>query len=87
MFLLQASIVHNLIQAYKLHTNLKIVRSSSASYNDLKEFHSELYLDHIKKFTSVDEEYMTSEDDEQYGIGIRIYMTKIKITHIVGNIV
>ncbi|KAI5634065.1 histone deacetylase domain-containing protein [Phthorimaea operculella] len=65
----RASLVHNLITAYNLIENVKVVRSSPASYNDLKEFHSELYLDHLKTFTEIDEEYMSNAQDEEYGIG------------------
>ncbi|XP_075983720.1 histone deacetylase 8-like [Anticarsia gemmatalis] len=65
----RASMVHNLIEAYGLISKIKVVRSSQASYKDMREFHSELYLDHLKRFTEVDEDFMTSAQDEEFGIG------------------
>ncbi|CAB3220477.1 unnamed protein product [Arctia plantaginis] len=65
----RAKVVHCLIQAYGLHNKVKVVRSTPATYEELKEFHSELYLDHLKTFIDVDDDYMTSVQDEEYGIG------------------
>ncbi|CAG5044283.1 unnamed protein product [Parnassius apollo] len=65
----RASMVHNLIMAYSLNDNLKVIRPTAASYQDLKEFHSELYLDHLKCFIDIDEDYITNIQDEEYGIG------------------
>ncbi|KAJ2942817.1 hypothetical protein O0L34_g15005 [Tuta absoluta] len=65
----RASLVHNLITAYNIIENVKVVRSSPSTYNDLKVFHSELYLDHLTSFTNIDEEYMSSTQDEEHGIG------------------
>lgn len=66
----RASLVHKLISAYGLINRLKVVRSSSASYNEMRKFHSELYLDHLKSFVDIDEEdYTSTRLDEEYGIG------------------
>ncbi|GBP65920.1 Histone deacetylase 8 [Eumeta japonica] len=65
----RASLVHNLIVAYGLTNHLTVVRSKSASYEDLKEFHSELYIDHLKTLKELDEDYMPNEHDEEFGIG------------------
>ncbi|KAM3964001.1 histone deacetylase 8 [Aphomia sociella] len=65
----RASIVHDLLVTYGLHEKLKVVKSSPASYDDLKKFHSELYLDHLKTFTIIDDEYISTTQDEEYGIG------------------
>lgn len=62
--------VHSLLQAYGVLQQVKVVNSKPASYNDLREFHSELYLDHLKTYQEVDDEYMTTAEDEQYGIGL-----------------
>ncbi|KAJ0173056.1 hypothetical protein K1T71_011232 [Dendrolimus kikuchii] len=64
-----ASMVHNLITACGLISHLKVVRTSPARYNDMKEFHSELYLDHLKSFEEIDDDYMSNSLDEEYGIG------------------
>lgn len=61
--------VHNLIEAYDLLDRMTVVRSSSATYDDMKEFHSDLYLDHLKQFTEVDDDFMSNTLDEEYGIG------------------
>ncbi|XP_072934455.1 histone deacetylase 8-like isoform X2 [Epargyreus clarus] len=62
----RASMVHNLITVYGLLKNVQVVRSSPATYNDLKSFHSELYLDHLKKLTDVDDDYIPDSQDEEY---------------------
>lgn len=66
--------VHELIVAYGLPGSLKVVRSASASYEELRKFHSELYLDHLKHFTVVDEDYMTTAQDEELGIGMYFFL-------------
>ncbi|XP_035448303.2 histone deacetylase 8 [Spodoptera frugiperda] len=65
----RASMVHDLIEAYDILKHVTVVKSSPATYNDLKEFHSELYLDHLKKFTDVQDDYMATAEDEECGIG------------------
>lgn len=65
----QASLVHSLISSYGLLQHLKVVRSSPATYKDLRKFHSELYIDHLKSFSAIDDDYMTNAQDEEYGIG------------------
>ncbi|VVC88777.1 unnamed protein product [Leptidea sinapis] len=65
----RASQVHNLITAYDLHSMVQVVCSTVATYEDLKLFHSELYLDHLKKFKCVDDEYIAEKQDEEFGIG------------------
>lgn len=65
----RAVMVHDLIQKYELVNKLKVVRSSPATYKDMREFHSELYLDHLKGFLEVDDDYMTNTLDEECGIG------------------
>lgn len=79
MILLQASIVHSLISAYGLLNHTKVIRSKTASYSELKLFHSDLYLDHLKTFTDVDEDYVSTAEDEEFGLGnfIFIYLNKI----------
>lgn len=61
--------MHNLISAYGLLDHIQVVNSSLATYKELREFHSELYLDHLKSFADVDDEYVTTAQDEEYGIG------------------
>lgn len=61
--------VHDLIEAYGLLKHMKIVRSIPASYADLKEFHSEFYLEHLKTLTEIDDDYTCTEQDEEFGIG------------------
>lgn len=74
----QASMVHNLISAYDLIKKLKIVISKPADESDLLKFHSNLYIKHLNKFSEVDEEYITNNEDEEYGIGkIFLYITGI----------
>lgn len=75
-FYFQASMVHSLIHGYGLLSRLKIVQASQALYGDLKEFHSEGYLNHLKIITVIDKtdgdddnEYMPSKQDEKHGIG------------------
>ncbi|XP_013167898.1 PREDICTED: histone deacetylase 8-like isoform X1 [Papilio xuthus] len=65
----RASMVNDLLTAYELNNNLQVIRSTPASYDDLKKFHSELYLDHLKSFHELEEDYMTNDQDEEYGIG------------------
>ncbi|XP_063368780.1 histone deacetylase 8-like [Cydia amplana] len=65
----RASMVHSLITAYGLLQQLKVVRSKPAVDGDLKRFHSDLYLNHLKTFTEIDDEYMTTNEDEELGIG------------------
>ncbi|KAH9641466.1 hypothetical protein HF086_006082 [Spodoptera exigua] len=65
----RATMIHNLIEAYDILKHVTVVKSSLATYNDLKEFHSELYLDHLKKFIDVQDDYMTTAEDEECGIG------------------
>lgn len=67
--ILQASMVHDLLVSYQLCKHLKVVRSSPASYCDLKKFHSELYLDYLKSVKEVEEDYVTNTQDEEYGVG------------------
>lgn len=61
--------VHNLIQTCGLLNKIKVVRSSIASFEEMRQFHSELYLDHLKSFNEVDDDYVTNAQDEEYGIG------------------
>ncbi|XP_059051772.1 histone deacetylase 8-like [Achroia grisella] len=65
----RASLVHSLLVAYGLHKNVNVVKSSPASYDDLRKFHSDLYLDHLKRFAEVNEDYISTSQDEEYGIG------------------
>ncbi|XP_063541419.1 histone deacetylase 8-like [Cydia strobilella] len=65
----RASMVHSLIAAYGLLQHVKVVRSKPAVDADLKRFHSDLYLNHLKTFTEIDDEYMTTNEDEELGIG------------------
>ena len=62
--------VHDLIEAYDILKLCTVVRSAPATRADMKEFHSELYLDHLKTFTEVDDDYMTNAQDEECGIGM-----------------
>lgn len=62
--------IHDLIEAYDLLKQLTVVRSAPATYKDMTEFHSELYLNHLKAFTEVDDDYMTNAQDENCGIGM-----------------
>lgn len=62
--------VHSLIVTYNLLDQIKVVRSKPASYQDLKLFHTETYIEHVKSFTDVDEDYMPTKKDEEYGFGI-----------------
>ncbi|XP_068623387.1 histone deacetylase 8-like [Battus philenor] len=64
----RASLVHNLITAYGINNHLQVVRSIPATYDDLKKFHSELYLDHLKCLKEIEEDYIASSQDEEYGI-------------------
>lgn len=61
--------VHSLIASYDLLDHVKVVLSSPASYKELTKFHLESYIDHLKSFSDVDEEYMSTLQDEEYGIG------------------
>ncbi|CAK1541609.1 unnamed protein product [Leptosia nina] len=65
----RASMVHGLIAAYGLLEKVQVVRSAPASYDDLKLFHSELYLEHLKTLNEINEDYMTEDKDEDFGIG------------------
>ncbi|KAG7303536.1 hypothetical protein JYU34_012065 [Plutella xylostella] len=65
----RAELVHSLIGAYGLLKHVQVVNSKPASYEDLKDFHSELYLDHLKTIQDVDDEYETTPQDEEYGLG------------------
>ncbi|XP_032526469.2 histone deacetylase 8-like [Danaus plexippus] len=65
----RASMVHSLIVTYNLLDQIKVVRSKPASYQDLKLFHTETYIEHVKSFTDVDEDYMPTKKDEEYGFG------------------
>lgn len=62
--------IHDLIEAYDILKFFTVVRSIPATYKDMKEFHSELYLDHLKKITEIDDDYMTNIQDEECGIGM-----------------
>lgn len=48
---------------------MQVVRSKPASYEDLREFHSEIYLQHLKTFRDIDENYTIEKLDEEYGLG------------------
>lgn len=61
--------MHSLISSYDLLQYLRVVRSAPGTYKDLRKFHSELYIDHLKSFTEVDDDYVTTAQDEEYGIG------------------
>ncbi|CAH0713770.1 unnamed protein product, partial [Brenthis ino] len=65
----RASMVHDLISAYGLLKNIKVIKSIPATNSDLKLFHSDLYLDHLKTFNHVSDDFMPSAEDEEYGIG------------------
>ncbi|XP_026740668.1 histone deacetylase 8-like [Trichoplusia ni] len=65
----RASMVHNIIEAFNLMGKLTVVRSTPATFEDMKEFHSDLYLDQLKKYIEVDEDYMSTAQDEEFGIG------------------
>lgn len=61
--------VHELIVAYNLQKYMTVLKSKPATYSELREFHSELYLDHLKTLNDIDDEYITTKEDEEYGIG------------------
>lgn len=61
--------VHDLISAYGLLNHVKVIRSIPATNSDLKLFHSDLYLDHLKTFNDVSDDFIPSAEDEEYGIG------------------
>ncbi|CAG4932780.1 unnamed protein product [Colias eurytheme] len=65
----RASMIHSLITAYKLTEKMQIVNSVPATVEDLKLFHTERYLDHIKILEVIDEDYMSHTQDEEFGIG------------------
>lgn len=65
----RASIVNELIMAYGLHKHMMVVRSKPATYKELREFHSDLYLDHLKTLLDIDGDYIPSKEDVEYGIG------------------
>lgn len=68
--LIQASMVHSLLASYNLLKRVTVVNSKPATYHDLREFHSELYLDHLKTIKNIDEDYNTDSVDEEYGLGL-----------------
>lgn len=62
--------VHSLIASYDLLKHVQVVKTRSATYDELREFHSELYLDHLKSLENVDEDYNTNSQDEEFGLGL-----------------
>lgn len=62
--------VNDLIVSYSLNKQMKVVRSSPATYEDLRKFHSESYIEYLKSVIEIDDDYMTDTQDEEYGIGI-----------------
>lgn len=65
----QATMVNDLIVSYSLNKQMKVVRSSPATYEDLRKFHSEFYIDYLKSVIEIDDDYMANTQDEEYGIG------------------
>ncbi|XP_077682161.1 histone deacetylase 8 isoform X3 [Eretmochelys imbricata] len=65
--LFQASMVHSLIKAYSLLDHMRIVKPKVASMEEMASFHTDAYLQHLKK---VSEE---GDDDHpesvEYGLG------------------
>ncbi|CAH4027703.1 unnamed protein product [Pieris brassicae] len=65
----RASRVQSLIVSYSLINKLQVVHSTPALYEDLKLFHSEIYLEHLKTLQKVDDDYVIKINDEEFGIG------------------
>ncbi|KAL0818262.1 hypothetical protein ABMA28_008755 [Loxostege sticticalis] len=61
--------VNDLIVSYSLNKQMKVVRSSPATYEDLRKFHSESYIEYLKSVIEIDDDYMANTQDEEYGIG------------------
>ncbi|RVE50290.1 hypothetical protein evm_005125 [Chilo suppressalis] len=65
----RASMVHELIISYGLTKYLNVLRPICATYDDLRKFHSDLYIDYVMSIKEIDDDYMTNEEDEEYGMG------------------
>lgn len=52
---------------------MTVLLSEPASYDALREFHSDLYLNHLKTFKEVDDDYIVTDEDVEYGIGMYVF--------------
>uniref|UniRef100_A0A8D9ASA8 Histone deacetylase 8 n=1 Tax=Cacopsylla melanoneura TaxID=428564 RepID=A0A8D9ASA8_9HEMI len=59
----RAKLVFSLIESYSLFNAMTVIKSVPATYEELTEFHSSLYIDTIK-----DLESQTEEDLEEFGL-------------------
>ena len=75
---------HNLIRAYDLLNNVTVIPPSAATIEELKSFHSEEYIEFLRKINDLTEEEALDEEEEElekYGIGNCIILTIIKGLH------
>ncbi|GFY74196.1 histone deacetylase 8 [Trichonephila inaurata madagascariensis] len=67
------TVTHNLIRAYQLLDHVTVIPPSFATVEELKSFHSEEYIDFLKKINELGEEELIEEVEEEeiekYGIG------------------
>ncbi|KAF8786285.1 histone deacetylase 8-like [Argiope bruennichi] len=66
------TVTHNLIKAYQLLDHVTVIQPNFATVEELKSFHSEEYIDFLKKINDLSEEELLDEEEEEmekYGIG------------------
>ncbi|ELU03635.1 hypothetical protein CAPTEDRAFT_148478 [Capitella teleta] len=65
---LRASMTHSLIAAYGLLPHLQVISPEAASKEDLKLFHSEDFIDCLRRLSDLDDEEKYDDDAESYGL-------------------
>ncbi|KAI8808183.1 hypothetical protein BJ742DRAFT_853842 [Cladochytrium replicatum] len=60
-------LTHNLITSYKLHNKLEVCTPQKASFNDLTRFHSDDYIDFLKRVTPYDS-YMIAKHGRRFNM-------------------
>lgn len=66
----RAEMVNSLISSYNLFENLKIINPMKADEKILKTFHSQEYIDHLKKCSNEEDvEKIFNDSEDDFGIG------------------
>lgn len=68
---IQVNVTHNLIKAYELLKHV-VVPPQFATVEELKSFHSEEYIDFLRKINDLSEEELLDDEEEEmekFGIG------------------
>lgn len=69
-----------MISAYNLLENVNVIPPELATVEELKSFHSEEYIDFLRKVNDIsEEEIMADEEEEMEKFGIGMYVLFLNI--------